>query len=68
MKVEAVMSAIVGGWVLTLGAVAMSVNLASLGGWSLLVAVAVVPPVVLMQLRSLSDPSLSESIHKALGR
>ena len=68
MRIEAMRSAIVGGWVLTLGVVAMSANLASLGGWSLLVAVAIVPPVVLLQLRSRSDPSLSESIQKALGR
>ena len=44
MKNETTKSAIVGGWVLTLGAVAMSVNLASIGGWSLLLAVGLVPP------------------------
>jgi hypothetical protein len=68
MRIEAMRSAIVGGWVLTLGVVAMSANLGSLAGWSLLIAVAVVPPTVLLQLRSRSDPSLSESIQKALGR
>jgi hypothetical protein len=68
MHYQSMKSAIVGGWVLTLGAVAMSVNLASLGGWSLLAAVALVPPVLLLQLRSSTDPSLSESIQKALGR
>ena len=68
MKIEAMRSALVGGWVLTLGVVAMSANLGSLSGWSLLAAVAIVPPVVLMQLRSSTDPSLSESIQKALGR
>jgi hypothetical protein len=61
-------SAIVGGWVLTLGAVAMSVNLASISGWSLLLAVGLVPPVLLLQLRSRTDPSMSEAIQKALGR
>jgi len=61
-------SAIVGGWVLTLGAVAMSVNLASIGGWSLLLAVGLVPPVLLLQLRNRTDPSMSEAIQKALGR
>jgi hypothetical protein len=69
MKNETMKSAIVGGWVLTLGAVAMSVNLASIGGWSLLLAVGLVPPVVLlMQLRNRTDPSMSEAIQKALGR
>ena len=69
MKNESMKSAIVGGWVLTLGAVAMSVNLASISGWSLLLAVGLVPPVVLlMQLRNRTDPSMSESIQKALGR
>ena len=68
MKNESMKSAIVGGWVLTLGAVAMSVNLASIGGWSLLLAVALVPPVLLMQLRNSTDPSMSEAIQKALGR
>ena len=68
MKHESMKSAIVGGWVLTLGAVAMSVNLASIGGWSLLLAVGLVPPVLLMQLRNRTDPSMSEAIQKALGR
>ena len=68
MKNESMKSAIVGGWVLTLGAVAMSVNLASIGGWSLLLAVGLVPPVLLMQLRNRTDPSMSEAIQKALGR
>ncbi len=68
MKHESIKSAIVGGWVLTLGVVATSVNLASLGGWSLLLAVGLVPPVLLMQLRDSTDPSMSESIQKALGR
>ena len=68
MRTEAMKSAIVGGWLLTLGVVALSAGLGSVGGWSLLVVIAVVPPVVLMQLRSRSDPSLSESIQKALGR
>ncbi len=68
MKNESMKSAIVGGWVLTLGAVAMSVNLASIGGWSLLLAVGLVPPVLLLQLRNRTDPSMSEAIQKALGR
>ena len=68
MSIQTTRSVIVGGWVLAVGAVAASVNLASLGGWSLLIAVAAVPPAVLMQLRSRTDPSLSESIQKALGR
>ena len=53
---------------MTLGAVAMSVNLASIGGWSLLLAVGLVPPVLLLQLRNRTDPSRSEAIQKALGR
>jgi hypothetical protein len=68
MRIEAIRSAVVGGWVLTLGLVAMTANLTSFGGWGPLVLVAVVPPVVVMLLRSRSDPSLSESIQKALGR
>jgi len=68
MKNESMKSAIVGGWVLTLGAVAMSANLASIGGWSLLLAVGLVPPVLLLQLRNRTDPSMSEAIQKALGR
>jgi len=68
MKTEAMRSVIVGGWVLTLGAVAMSVNLGSISGWSLLLAVGLVPPALLVHLGSRTDPSLSESIQKALGR
>jgi hypothetical protein len=68
MKLESRASALIAGWLLTLGAVAMSVDLSSLRGWSLLIAVGLVPPVLLTQLRSVSDPSMSEVIQKALGR
>ena len=68
MKIESTKSAIVAGWLLTLGAVAISVDLSSLRSWSILMALGLIPPVLLTRLRSATDPSMSEVIQKALGR
>ena len=68
MKTESTRWAIVVGWLLTLAAVAIFMDLSSFRSWSILTAMILIPPVLLTRLRNATDPSMSEVIQKALGR
>jgi hypothetical protein len=66
MQRENVKSAIVGGWVLGLGAIAVSFGVDSAKGWMLLVGLGVVPPLMLFRMWRQPAPTMSESIHEVL--
>jgi hypothetical protein len=68
MTIRSTKSAILAGWLLTLVAIAISVDVSSVRGWGVLMAVGLAPPVLLTRLRTATDPSMSEVIQKALGR
>ena len=68
MKFESMKWVLVVGWLLSVGAVAISMDLSSLRGWSILTAISLLPPALLTRLRNATDPSMSEVIQKALGR
>jgi hypothetical protein len=68
MHREYVKTAIVGAWVLGVGAIAFSVNLTSIPGWFAIVGLAVLPPLFMPRLWSKPAQSMSESIQEALRR
>jgi hypothetical protein len=43
-------SAIIGGWALGLGAIGLSVDVRSPGGWMLLVGLGMLPPLMLLRM------------------
>ena len=59
-------TAIVAGWVLGLGTITWGTTLASSGGWILVLAWGLLPPLLLIRLRKQQEPTLSESIREAL--
>jgi hypothetical protein len=58
-------TAIIGGWILGLAAIASSMSLASAGAWALL-CWGVLPPLLLIGLRKQQEQTLSETIREAL--
>lgn len=66
MQPEHMNSAFVGAWAVGLGAVALAVDLSAIGGWVLLVGLALLPPLVLLRIRNSSAQSMSESIREVL--
>jgi hypothetical protein len=58
--------AIVAGWILGLGTIAWATTLASSGGWTLLFAWGLLPPLLLIRLRKQQEQTLSEIIRHAL--
>ena len=65
MQFEHVKTAILGGWVLALGATAVSFGVGSATGWLLLAVVGLVPPVMLRMWRQPAQ-TISESIHEVI--
>ena len=65
MQREHVKTAIVGGWVLALGAAAASFGVGSATGWMLLVGLGLVPPLMLFRMWRQPAPTMSES-HQVL--
>ena len=59
-------TAIVAGWILGLGTIAWSTTLASPGGWTILLAWGLLPPLLLIRLRKQQEQTLSERIREAL--
>ena len=49
MQTELMKKAIIGGWVLGLGVLAFSVNLTSVGAWTVLVGLGVLPPLIMLE-------------------
>ena len=66
MQREHVKTAIIGGWVLALGAAAASFGVGSATGWMLLVGLGLVPPLMLFRMWRQPAPTMSESIHQVL--
>jgi hypothetical protein len=66
MQREHMKSAIVGGWVLGLGALAFSINVSSASGWALLAGLGLLPPLVFLRMWQTPAPTMSESIREVL--
>lgn len=66
MKLESIKALIVGGWVLGLGAIALSVNLTSVAGWSVLVGLGLLPPLIMLRMWKQPAQTISESIREAI--
>lgn len=66
MKLESIKALIVGGWVLGLGAIALSVNLTSVAGWSVLVGLGLLPPLIMLRMWKQPEQTTSESIREAI--
>jgi len=58
--------AIVAAWLLGLGALAFWVNLSSITGWTLLLALALLPPLILMRLWRDPVQTMSQRIREGL--
>ena len=65
MQFEHVKTAILGGWVLALGATAASFGVGSVTGWMLLVGLGLVPPLMLFRMWQPAQ-TISQSIHEVL--
>ena len=68
MQTELVKKAVIGGWVLGLGVLAFAVNVSSVGAWTVLVGLGVLPPLVMLKMWNPPAParSMSESIRDAI--
>lgn len=66
MQVQHMRTAIVAAWVLAWCAVAFLVDVTSVTGWMTLVAVAVLPPIVLLRMWRAPAQTMSESIRNVL--
>jgi hypothetical protein len=68
MQTELMKKAIVGGWILSLGVLAYSVALTSIGAWTVLVGLGVLPPLVMLKMWRPPEPAktMSESIRDAI--
>ena len=66
MKPESIKALIVAGWVLGLGAIALSLNLTSVAGWTVLLGLGLLPPVILLRLWRQPEQTTSESIREAI--
>jgi hypothetical protein len=66
MELEHKKAAVVGGWVLGLGAIALSLNVSSLTGWLVIIALGVLPSLVLLRMWHQPVQTMSESIRDVL--
>jgi len=66
MKLESIQALIIGGWLLGLGVIGLSVNLTSAVGWSLLVGLGLLPPLIMLRMWKQPEQSISESIREAI--
>lgn len=68
MQTELMKKATIGGWVLGLGILAFAVNMTSVGAWTVLVGLGVLPPLVMLKMWNPPGPaqSMSESIRDAI--
>jgi hypothetical protein len=62
MHLEHMKKAIAAGWMLGLGAVALSYNVSSVTAWTFLVGLGLLPPLMLLRLWRQPAPTMSESI------
>ena len=68
MQIDLMKKAIIGGWVLGLGVLAFTINLTSLGGWTVLVGLGVLPPLIMLKMWNPPGPAktMSERIREAI--
>lgn len=66
MHTDHVKPTLIGVWILTVGVLGYAVGATSFVAWTVLTAVALTPPVVLMRLWGAPSPSMSESIREVL--
>jgi hypothetical protein len=65
MQLESIKAIVAAMWVSAVCAAAIAGNLQSLSGWTVLVGVAVLPPLVMMWRWNHPSPTMSESIQEA---
>ena len=61
MQTELMKKIIVGGWVLGLGVLAISVNMTSVGAWTVLVGLGALPPLIMLKIWNPPGPARSMS-------
>lgn len=66
MRTDHVKPVLIGVWILAVGVLGSVVGPGSFTGWTVLAAVALTPPIVMMQLWQKPAPSMSESIRDVL--
>jgi hypothetical protein len=66
MQTNLVKAALMGIWILAVGAFGYASGTTSLATWTLLVLASLAPPVVMGRLWSAPAPTMSETIRKAL--
>jgi hypothetical protein len=66
MQTNLVKAALMGIWILAVGAFGYASGTTSFATWTLLVLVSLAPPVVMGRLWSAPAPTMSETIRKAL--
>lgn len=66
MQLESIKALIVGAWVLGVGVIALSVNLTSSTGWSILVGLGLLPPIIMLRMWKQPEQSTSERIREAI--
>jgi hypothetical protein len=66
MQIERMKAFMVGGWVLVLAAIAMSLNVGSTTGWLILVGVGLLAPMMLFRVWPQPVQTMSESIRDVL--
>jgi hypothetical protein len=66
MQTNLVKAALMGTWILAVGAFGYASGTTSLATWTLLVLVSLAPPVVMGRLWSEPAPTMSETIRRAL--
>jgi len=66
MPLEYVKKGIAGAWILGLAVLAAFLGLSTILGWTVLVVLGLLPPIVMLRIWNPPAPTTSESIRKAL--
>jgi hypothetical protein len=66
MPTDYVKAAIIAAWILTVATVSYGFGITSFAGWTVLAALSLVPPAIMLRLWSVPPPSMSETIRDVL--
>lgn len=66
MQTDLVKAALMAAWVVAVGALGYLTGTTSFAGWTLLAAVSLVPPVLMVRLWSPPAPTMSEAIREVI--
>ena len=66
MQLQSIKTAVAMSWILVIGVGGLVSDVRSLAGWSLLTALALLPPLVMLWQWNAPRPTMSEAIQKAL--